>query len=89
MEPHNAKYATELSYLRTEVVPCLRHAARAVDTEWSQIRFNGVINSPDVKAEFENWWAVKKCAIMTLDEKAQRLSHAIGLGPNGMGWTAP
>lgn len=89
LEPHNAKYATELSYIRVEAVPRLRHAARAVDTEWNQLRTNGVISSHEVKEEFENWWAVKKCAIMTLDEKAKRLSHAIGVGPNGLGWTAP
>lgn len=88
LEPHNAYYATELSQLRIESLPRLRHAARRVDTEWSELKRNSPLCFSDVNS-FENWWAEKKCTIRSLDEQGKRLSHAIGLTPNGMGWSAP
>lgn len=88
LEPHNAYYATELSQLRTESLPRLRHAARKVDTEWYETRRTGHVAANDIN-EFENWWADKTCTILSLDEKGKRLSTAIGLSSTGMGWTAP
>lgn len=89
LEPHNAKYITELSYVRSEAAPRLRHAVRAVDTEWTQVLNNKAIPSRDLKEKFENWWANKKCYTMTLEEKAKRLGDAAGIRANGLGWTAP
>jgi hypothetical protein len=88
LEPHNAYYVTELSQLRTESLPRLRHRARTVDTAWYEAKRSNTLSPNDVK-EFENWWADKKCAIENLYEKGKRLSDAVGLSPNGMGWTAP
>lgn len=36
LNPHNAYYAAELSYLRTDSLPRLRHSARRVETEWAE-----------------------------------------------------
>jgi hypothetical protein len=88
LEPHNAYYATELSQLRTESLPRLRHTARKVDTEWTEVRGSNCLSNEDINT-FENWWAEKKCTINALYEKCQRLSHSIGLPSNGIGWTAP
>jgi hypothetical protein len=60
-----------------------------VDAEWKQACSDEALILEDVREEFKNWWEDKKITIMTLDEKARRLSDAMGLSPNGMGWTAP
>lgn len=88
LEPHNAYYATELSQLRTESIPRLRHAARKVETEWYDCKRQGAIPAHDIAA-FEQWWAEKKSIIVNLNEKCKQLSVAFGMGPAGMGWTAP
>ncbi|KAF2785463.1 hypothetical protein K505DRAFT_330984 [Melanomma pulvis-pyrius CBS 109.77] len=88
LEPHNAYYATELSHLRTESIPRLRHAARSVDKEWYEAKRSGAVSINDV-IDFEAWWANNKSTIRTLDEKCQRLSAAVGIASTGMGWTAP
>ncbi|KAF2270202.1 hypothetical protein CC78DRAFT_194866 [Lojkania enalia] len=88
LEPHNHYYATELSQLRTESIPRLRHAARKVESEWYETKRQSIL-SPDDNATFEKWWAEKKSAIGGLNEKCKQLSIAIGMGPAGMGWTAP
>lgn len=88
LEPHDAYYATELSHLRTEALPRLRHLGRKVDTDWSEIKRTSTLSSGDVNA-FENWWAEKKCNIQGLNEKGKRLAKALGLAATGMGWCAP
>jgi hypothetical protein len=85
LEPHNAYYAAELSYLRTESIPRLRHAVRKVDKDWYEVKRSGAISTGDGMA-FEEWWANKKSTIRHLDEKAQRLSAAVGISSTGMGW---
>jgi hypothetical protein len=85
LEPHNAYYAMELSHLRTESIPRLRHAARKVDKDWYEAKCSGAVSIGNVMA-FEEWWANKKSAIRHLDEKGQRLSAAMGISSNGMGW---
>ena len=87
LEPHNAYYAMELSHLRTESIPRLRHATRKVDKEWHEAKRIGAASISDV-VDFEEWWVNKKSAIRNLDEKAQRLSAAVGITSTGMGWTA-
>jgi len=77
----------ELSHLRTESIPRLRHAARKVDKEWHEAKRIGAVSISDV-VDFEEWWVNKKSAIRNLDEKAQRLSAAVGITSTGMGWTA-
>jgi hypothetical protein len=88
LDPQDAYYATELSYLRTEALPRLRHSALKVDTEWYEAKRTGLVTDDDVSA-FEAWWVEKKCNILSLNEKGKRLAVAIGLSPTGMGWTAP
>jgi hypothetical protein len=88
LEPQNAYYATELSQLRTESLPRLRHAARKVDTEWNEAKRAGVLTLSE-NAAFEAWWNDKKLTILSLNEKGRRLSEATGLAPTGLGWTAP
>ncbi|KAJ4325346.1 hypothetical protein N0V94_000688 [Neodidymelliopsis sp. IMI 364377] len=87
LEPQDAKYATELSYLRTEALPRLRHSAHKVDTEWYEAKRTGSVAEEDAHT-FENWWVEKKCAILKLSEKGKRLATANGVSSNGMGWTA-
>jgi hypothetical protein len=88
LEPHNAKYVYELSQLRTEAVPRMRHKAREVDSELKAAERDGTMSASDLN-ELNNWWAEKKCKTVDLETECMRLSHAIGLSPNGIGWTAP
>jgi hypothetical protein len=88
LEPQDAYYTTELSHLRTEALPRLRHAGRKVDTEWFETKRTGAISAEDTNA-FENWWAEKKCNILSLDEKGKLLASLHGLASTGMGWCAP
>ena len=88
LEPHDAYYATELSYLRTEALPRLRHLGRKVDFEWVDAKRSASLSPEDVNA-FQNWWAEKTCTINSVYEKGKRLADALGLMPTGMGWCAP
>ncbi|KAF2027584.1 hypothetical protein EK21DRAFT_114672 [Setomelanomma holmii] len=88
LESRDAHYVLELSHLRTEALPRLRHLGHKVDTEWYEAKRSGAVSAEDANA-FENWWAEKKCAILTLSETGKRLATASGLQPTGMGWTAP
>ncbi|KAF2003144.1 hypothetical protein P154DRAFT_111510 [Amniculicola lignicola CBS 123094] len=88
LEPHDAYYTTELSHLRTEAIPRLRHAARKVEVEWKESTRAGAISDDD-NAYFEKWWSDKKSSITSLYAKCQRVSLALGISPNGMGWSAP
>jgi hypothetical protein len=88
LEPRDAYYATELSYLRTESLPRLRHAARKVDNEWYEAKRLGSVSQDDA-TEFEKWWADKKTWIRQLDEQGRRMSSAMGVSASGLGWTAP
>lgn len=88
LEPQDAYYTTELSHLRTEALPRLRHAGRKVDTEWYEAKRTGGVSAEDVNA-FENWWAEKKCIILSLNEKGKHLASLHGLASTGMGWCAP
>ncbi|CAO2651680.1 Nn.00g042500.m01.CDS01 [Neocucurbitaria sp. VM-36] len=85
LDPHDAYYAAELSHLRTEALPRLRHKCHKVDTDWYEAKRTGDIATNDVNA-FENWWAEKKCTVLCLNERAKRLATALGLSNSGMGW---
>lgn len=88
LEPRDAYYATELSYLRTESLPRLRHGARKVDNEWYEAKRLGAVSQDDA-SEFEKWWADKKKWIHQLDDQGRRMSSAMGVSASGLGWTAP
>ncbi|KAF3031524.1 hypothetical protein E8E12_001298 [Didymella heteroderae] len=88
LDPQDAKYVSELSYLRTEAVPRLRHAGHKVDTEWYDAKRTGSVAAEDVQA-FESWWSTMKCTILKLSETSKRMAEAKGVTANGMGWTAP
>ncbi|KAJ4363658.1 hypothetical protein N0V83_009954 [Neocucurbitaria cava] len=85
LEPHDAYYAAELSHLRTEALPRLRHKCHKVDTEWHEAKRTGNLTPDDVNA-FENCWAEKKCMVLCLNEKGKHLATALGLSNSGMGW---
>ncbi|UPX21019.1 uncharacterized protein EKO05_0011225 [Ascochyta rabiei] len=88
LQPQDAKYAAELSYLRTEALPRLRHSGHKVDTEWYEAKRMSAIADEDAKA-FEDWWSEQKHTILKLSEKGKHLAAANGVTSNGMGWTAP
>jgi hypothetical protein len=88
LEPHDAYYALELSHLRTEALPRLRHLGRKVDYEWVDAKRSGDLSPEDVTA-FQTWWAEKTGTITSLCDKGRRLADALGLMPTGMGWCAP
>ncbi|KAF2638521.1 hypothetical protein P280DRAFT_72647 [Massarina eburnea CBS 473.64] len=88
LEPHDYYYRTELSHLRTEALPRLRHATLKVDTEWYEAKQTGAFSADDIK-NFETWFMEKKFKIGHLNERAKYLSGAIGLSSTGLGWTAP
>jgi len=88
LEPHDAYYAIELSHLRTEALPRLRHLGRKVDFEWTDAKRSGILSTDDANA-FENWWAEKTCEIMALNAMGKHRADALGLVPTGMGWCAP
>ncbi|KAL5119318.1 hypothetical protein ACEQ8H_002805 [Pleosporales sp. CAS-2024a] len=88
LEPHDAYHAAELSHLRTEALPRLRHLSRKVDVEWVDAKRSASLSADDVNA-FENWWAEKSCSIVSLNEKGKSLAEALGIVPTGMGWCAP
>lgn len=85
LNPHNAYYAAELSYLRTDSLPRLRHSARRIDTEWAECKRVDRAFA-DSGAEFEAWWAGKKELIGSLDDKGKRLCMSVGAGVMSMGW---
>jgi hypothetical protein len=88
MEPQDAKFASELSYLRTEALPRLRHAGHKVDTEWYEAKRTACVTPEDAQT-FEIWWNETKSIILKLSETGKRLAEAHGVTSNGMGWTAP
>lgn len=88
LEPQDAYYRTELSHLRTEALPRLRHLSYKIDTEWYELKRTGAVSSEDVNT-FENWWAEKKCTILSINEKGKRLAATLGLANTGLGWSAP
>jgi phage gp29-like protein len=88
LEPNDAYYANELSHLRTEALPRLRHLGFKVDTEWAEAKSSIGLSANDANA-FEQWWAQKTCTIVSLNEQGKRLATAHGLGPTGRGWCAP
>ena len=88
MEPQDAKFASELSYLRTEALPRLRHAGHKVDTEWYEAKRTASVTPEDAQI-FESWWNETKSNILKLSETGKRLAEAHGVTSNGMGWTAP
>jgi hypothetical protein len=88
LEPNEAYYANELSHLRTEALPRLRHLGFKVDTEWAEAKRSVEMSAKDANA-FEQWWAQKTCTIVSLNEQGKRLAAVHGLGPTGRGWCAP
>ena len=85
LNPHDAYYAAELSYLRTDSLPRLRHSARRVETEWAECK-RADRAFADSGAEFEVWWAEKKELVGSLNDKGKRLSMSMGVGGVSMGW---
>lgn len=85
LEPHDAYYAMELSSLRTEAIPRLRHACRKVDTEWFEHKRLGLVADDDIP-QFEQWWFQKKNTTYSLSERSKTLASALGLASTGMGW---
>jgi len=88
MEPQDARYALELSNLRIEAIPRLRHAGLKVQSAWKEAKRIHDVSADDALA-FEHWWTEKNNHITQLSNEIKMLSQAIGLSPNGMGWTAP
>lgn len=86
LKSHDAYYAAELSHLRTEALPRLRHKTYKVDSAWSEAKPH--MHADDINA-FENWLAEKKCAILSLSERGKRLAKAVGIADTGLGWCAP
>lgn len=86
LKSHDAYYAAELSHLRTEALPRLRHKTYKVDSAWSEAKPH--MHADDVNA-FENWLAEKKCAVLSLTERGKRLATAVGIANTGLGWCAP
>jgi hypothetical protein len=86
LEPHDAYYATELSYLRTEALPRLRHKSFQVDRDLFENKDQ--MSAEDINA-FETFWAEKKAMIVSLNEQGKRLATAVGLAKTGLGWCAP
>jgi hypothetical protein len=82
----------ELSSLRTEALPRLRHKGRQLDSEWREAkRMNETthqLSANDI-AVFEEWWTDKKVQIQKLYDQGKSLSTNLNLSPNGLGWTAP
>jgi len=87
MDPHTEYYARELSHLRTDSLPCLRHAIRVVDREMSESKRLAEFDPDSLKA-FEAWWTQKKGMAIGLDQKGQALSNRQGIPTNGLGWSA-
>jgi hypothetical protein len=86
LEPHDAYYATELSHLRTEALPRLRHKSYKVDTDVFEC--SRQMTAEDINA-FKSFWAEKKAMIVSLNEQGKRLANAVGLANTGLGWSAP
>ncbi|KAF2801333.1 uncharacterized protein BDZ99DRAFT_403574 [Mytilinidion resinicola] len=87
MEPDMAYYTLELSHLRTESLPCLRHAIRVVDRELNESK-RLVELDEETLGEFEAWWVKKKATAIGLDQKGLALSIQRGIPTNGLGWSA-
>ena len=92
IEPQDQGYILELSSLRTEALPRLRHKGRQLDTEWREAkRLNETthhVSANDIVA-FEEWWTEKKVQIQKLYDQGKDLSSNLNLSPSGLGWTAP
>lgn len=92
IEPRDQGYVTEISALRTESLPRLRHKGRQLDSEWREAkRVNETthqLSANDI-AVFEDWWAEQKTRIDRLYEQGKDLSAYLNLSPNGLGWVAP
>ncbi|KAF2448357.1 hypothetical protein P171DRAFT_211696 [Karstenula rhodostoma CBS 690.94] len=92
IEPQDQGYVLEISSLRTEALPRLKHSGHKLDSEWRDAkRTNDIahhLSAIDI-ATFEKWWAEKKLKIDTLYNRGQHLSAGLNLSPKGLGWVAP
>ena len=92
IEPQDQGYVLEISSLRTEALPRLKHSGRKLDAEWREVKRTNEttdhISASDI-ATFEKWWSEKTIEILKLYEKGQHLSADLNLSPNGLGWAAP
>jgi len=75
----------ELSHLRTEILPHLRHSVRKVDVAFVEAKLAGTISTSHVEA-FEPWWKSTKAKINRLDNETKTIADDINLPPTGMGW---
>jgi hypothetical protein len=88
LRPHDAYYTAELSHLRTEALPRLRHKSIKVKTEFKEATRAGNMTADDVST-FENWWQEKELFIKSLDARGKRLAAEQGVANTGLGWSAP
>lgn len=86
VDPADAYYRNELSQLRTEAIPRLRHAGIKVGIEWLAVKDSGAIPKEDVDV-LQRWWDERNVKVQELDEKTRRLSDLHGLTPHGLGWS--
>ncbi|KAK7181071.1 hypothetical protein DPSP01_003577 [Paraphaeosphaeria sporulosa] len=92
IEPQDQGYVLEISSLRTEALPRLKHSGHKLDLEWREAKRTSDTThhlSAINIATFEKWWAEKKLKIDSLYERGQHLSTGLNLSPNGLGWAAP
>jgi hypothetical protein len=87
-EPHEAYIATEVSQLRTESIPRLRHYILKVCQVFNEAKASGNLASTETN-EFENWLALKKVKCDGLKTDVEHRSELMGLTSTGLGWTAP
>ncbi|OCL11453.1 hypothetical protein AOQ84DRAFT_229298 [Glonium stellatum] len=85
LDPHNSYYTAELSYLRTDSLPRLRHSARKVETTLAECR-RADRALASLGAEFEAWWVGKKQLVSSLNDKGKTLGMSMGAGGMCMGW---
>ncbi|KAF9737781.1 hypothetical protein PMIN03_008494 [Paraphaeosphaeria minitans] len=92
IEPQDQGYVLEISSLRTEALPRLKHSGHKLDSDWREAKRTKDtlhhLSAIDI-ATFEKWWAEKKLNIDSLYERGQHLSTGLNLSPNGLGWAAP
>jgi hypothetical protein len=92
IEPQDQGYVLEISSLRTEALPRLKHSGHKLDLEWRETKRTNDsthhLSAIDV-ATFEKWLAEAKLKIDRLYDRGQHLSSGLNLSPNGLGWAAP
>ncbi|KAF2086566.1 hypothetical protein K490DRAFT_66759 [Saccharata proteae CBS 121410] len=68
LDPPEAYYEAELRELRRSAIVRLRHAARRVETEWSECKRYADVDGW-ARDSFEHWWAKKRTSSAELEQK--------------------